>query len=235
MSCRLPLPACRLTTAVLGAAIALGACAIAPARMALPEALAAAPPLAFTGLGFGRSGSFDLAGQTVRFERTADRLSFFDTLSYDRAALRFSIQAAGGAETLAVCKARRVEGTLGMVSGALRPFSLGCDFTGTPAGRLDLVETPAAAGTRAERAGRYSAGSLTLELRSVHELQGTALPLPQAAGYVLWHQGRPVAALELTDTRPLLRRAVDSGPLADAVTHAAVALALLWDPAATAP
>jgi hypothetical protein len=235
MTRRLPRPAGHPAMAALGAALALAACAVTPARMALPEALSAAPPVAFTGLGFGRNGSFDLAGQTVRFERTADRLSFFDALSYDRAGLRFSIQAPGREETRATCRARRVEGTLGIVSGALRPFSLGCDFTGTPAGRLDLVETQAAAGTRAERAGRYTAGSLTLELRSVHELRGSALPLPQAAGYVLWHQGRPVAALELTDTRPLLRRAVDTGPLADAVTQAAVALALLWDPAATTP
>ncbi len=222
----------RWWAAALLAATWLGGCAVTPARLALPEALAGAEALPFDGLNFGRSGSFSIDGQPVRFERGADRFSVFGALSFDRAALSFELAPDTAAAVRASCKARRVEVQRGIVAGALRPFGFTCDMAGATNGRLDISEARSGAGTRAERSGRFSSGGIVLDLRSIHALAGSPLPLETAAGYLLLHDGRPVAALDLTDMRPVLRRL--PGPTAAAATQAALALALLWDPAAMA-
>jgi hypothetical protein len=221
--------------------------------MALPAGLANAQTLMFDGLGFGRSGSFTVAGQPVRFERSADRLSLFQTVVADRAALDFSLAEGTPAELRARCAGRALELQRGSVAVNTRPFALACEMTGAVAGRLELGparSAQAGALQPAPREGRYSAGQVTLALAAVHALQGTPLPLATPAGYVFSHDGQPVAALELTGTRPVLRRLpVQAGPasaqqatpqpalqpaVADAVLHAAVALALLWNPQDTA-
>ena len=73
-----------------------------------------------------------------------------------------------------------------------------------------------------------------IEVRSIHRVQGSALPLAAPVGYEFLQDGRAVAALELTGPTPRLWRPAD-GPLREPVTHAALALALLWDPAGSAP
>ena len=100
--------------------------------------------------------------------------------------------------------------------------------------RLDIDERAGAAGTRQVREGRHSEGDVVLDIRSVHRLQGSPLPLAQPAGYVMSRGGQVVGAVELTDSVPRLWA---TGPAAQqqAVTHAAVALGLLWDPGSMAP
>ena len=92
----------------------------------------------------------------------------------------------------------------------------------------------AGAGTRDERQGRLAAGPVALEVRSIHRVQGSPLTLAAPVGYEFRHDGRAVAALELTGTTPRLWRPAD-GPLREPVTQAALALALLWDPAGSPP
>lgn len=214
----------------LASALLVGGCAaIAPARMALPDTLSAATAEPFEGLRYGREGRFSLAGQPVRYQRGADRLDLFERLGRDRASLRFEVEGAAGA-TRAECIGRRLEGKAGVVGAALQPLTLTCRFDGPQPAQLELTERRANTGVgRDEREGRLTIGNVELELRSVHALQGSPLPLAQPAGYLMLQQGQPVAAIELTGETPVLRRA-PAAP-AEAVTLAALTLGLLWDPA----
>lgn len=204
----------------------LPACAgLPPARMALPEPLAAQAPVVLQGVGGARSGEFALAAERGRFERMADRLTLFDTLAFDRVAARYSTDA-----TRASCRGRQTEGTLGVISGQPRPFELQCSYDGAFAGTLTLRGAAGAAGTQQQRSGRLAAGGVVVDFVSVHRLQGSPLPLSFPAGYWLSVDGRPVGAVELTDTRPRVWLPQGPAPVTAAATHAALTLALLWDP-----
>jgi hypothetical protein len=213
--------------ATLPAALALGACAGLPtARMALPAALAAQPPLTVAGLGGGRTGEFRLAGERGRFERGADRLTVFDTLSFDRVSARYRTD-----QTAATCRGRQTEGSVGVLTGQPRPFEFQCQYEGAFAGQLTLRGQSGAAGTQQQRSGRMTGGGVVVDIVSVHRLQGTSLPLAAPAGYLLSVDGQPVGAVELTDTRPSVWLPPGPAPVSAAVTQAALTLALLWDPA----
>ncbi len=214
----------------LASAMLAAACASPPtARMALPEPLASAPAETFEGLKFGREGRLKLAGHTVRYERGADRLDLFGLIGRDKVSLRFALDGPTGT-TNADCAARRLEGNAGVISAALKPLALSCRFDGAHVAQLELSEHRANSGFgRDERRGRIVSGTAVLDLRSVHELQGTPLSLAQPAGYLMLRDGKPVAALELTGDKPRLHRSRDAP--AEAVTLAALALGLFWDPA----
>lgn len=234
----------RLCAVLLAAG--LGACAVAPARMELPPQLLGADSVPFEGLGFGRSGSFFVAGRAVRFERSADRLSLFGTVGSNRAALEFSVAAGTPAEVHARCTGRGADLQRGSATLQVQPMVLTCEMRGRSSGRLQLGDAPAPRPgllQPASWAGRYTSGPLTIDIAAVHALQGTPMPLDTPAGHVFTHAGRPVAALELTGRRPLLRRlpatsgaaaaaeaAEADAAVADAILHASIALALLWDP-----
>ncbi|HET9820444.1 MAG TPA: hypothetical protein VFQ16_01330 [Burkholderiaceae bacterium] len=221
-------------SAALSAALLGGCAAITVAQMELPAALSGAVPQVFQGLRYGRQGRFDLDGATVRFERSADRLQLFDALSQDKAAVSYTLERAGQLAVRAQCRARRTEVSLGVLVGAARPLHVQCEWSGGATARLDIAERSAAAGTRQEREGRYTEGDTVFEIRSVHRLQGSPLPLAQPAGYVVLRGGQAVGALELTDSVPRLW-AIGPPAQQQSVVHAAVALGLLWDPGAMAP
>lgn len=212
--------------ALLSGAFLLPACAGLPvARMALPEPLAGKAALTLQGLGGGRSGEFMLGGEQGRFERGADRLTVFDTLSFERVTARYST-----ASTRATCRGRQTEGSLGAISGQPRPFEVQCQYDGAFAGNLTLRGSSGAGGTQQQRRGRLAAGGQVVDFVSVHRVQGSPLPLPFPAGYVLTVEGRPVGAVELTDTRARVWLPAGPAPLTAAAMHAALTLALLWDP-----
>ena len=206
----------------------VGCAALPPARMALPEGLETAQALPFEGLGGGRSGRFTHEAREVSFRRMGDALSLFDSLRLDRVAVEFERAGARGR-----CDGRAAGVTLGVLDTPARPLSLHCRFTGTAAGDM-LLEAPrlAAAGTRQAREGQARFGPLVIDIRSVHALQNTPLPLSQPAGYRLTIAGRDVAALDLAAGTPVLRRSpgLDESTRA-ALTQVALALGLLFDPA----
>jgi hypothetical protein len=218
-------PLYRLFAVVLMALAA--ACAALPAaRMALPEPLAAQTASIVSGLGAGRSGAFTIGDESGRFERGADRLVVFDALSFDRVAARYT-----STSTRAACRGRRTEATLGVITGQPRAFEVQCQYEGAFAGQLTLRGANGAAGTQQQRSGRLHAGGVTVDIASVHRLQGTPLPLAFPAGYVLSIDGRPAAAVELTDSQqPRAWLPAEPGPQRVALTHVALTLALLWDP-----
>ncbi len=235
--CRPTLPT--RATAALGllatAVLASGCASIQPARMSLPDGLAtSAEQLPVQGLGGKRRGDFTVGAAQGRFERNADDLSLFEMLDFRRAGARYTLQVAGAAEVEAQCKQRETGAQVGILALPLRPYAVNCQWR--DGARLSLEADPRAARTLHGRQGRFDAAGVQLQLSSVHRLQGSPLPLAQPAGYTLTHQGVVVGAIDLSDTgKPVLWRPPAGQPLHDAVTHAALALALLWDPAASEP
>jgi hypothetical protein len=213
------------------ASLSLVACAVVPsARMVLPADLEVATALPFEGVGGGRSGRFTLEGQEVTFRRMGDVLSVFDRLRLDRVSVEFERAGNKGR-----CDGRAATVTAGVVDTPTQPLVLNCRFTGPVAGELLLKEPRlAGAGIRQEREGRASFGAVVIDIRSEHALAGSPLPLAQPAGYRLMIQGRDVAALDLAGGTPVLRRSasLDEATRA-AVTQAALALGLLFEPAVT--
>lgn len=218
--------------AALMATLALGACASLPAaRIELPDTLATAAPLTLDGsIGVAR-GNFRLGELQGSFERQASRLDLFGRLSQDRALVSYTLQPDG---LRADCKLVGNTATLGALQMPLKRADYACSFSRNGLAlsqRLDLIAEDAAAGTREERRGSFVAGGITLEVQSLHRVQGSPLPLQAPVGYVMRHQGQVVAALDLNDVRPRLwHRAPDAATFA-AVAQAGLALALLWDPA----
>lgn len=89
-----------------------------------------------------------------------------------------------------------------------------------------------ASGTRQSREGRAVLGTLVIGIRSEPALAGSPLPLSHPAGYRLMIAGRDVAAPDLAGGTPVLRRVEGLEPaVRDALTQAALALGLLFDPA----
>lgn len=223
-----------LSRAILPALLPLllGACAaLPPAQMRLPAELAAAVPESLQGLGGAREGRFALGAEGGSFRRGLDRLVVLDALARDRASSSFEWRGADGAAVQANCRGRQVSASAGVLSAHVRPFTLDCRYEGALQARLELAAPRSTVGPRAERQGRFESGGLALELRSVHEVQGSGLPLAAPIGYTLWQQGRAVGAIELNGGTPRLWRPPAGDALHRPVTLAALALAVLWDPA----
>lgn len=205
-----------------------GCAAIREARMAQPAALAGVAEESFGKPGWGRQGEFMLGGQRVSYERGADRLSLFGKLETGRAPLRYTWASPAG-DSSADCKARQVDANVAGVGVAVRPWALGCQWNGQPEASLQMAERTSALG-RSARDGSFRRGDVALDLRSVHLLEGSPLPQADAVGYELLHQGRVVGSLDLSRGVPQLRRPDPATPVGRAVTEAALALALLWEP-----
>jgi hypothetical protein len=224
----------RALLAALSAAV-LAACASLPAaQMALPADLKAVAPEPVQGIGIGRQGEFTVGRERGTFSRGKDRLDIFEIVAFDRASTRYSMTLADGRAVQAACRGRQTTASIGIVTGMPRKFSFECAWTGAVDAHLRIEAPSWIPGTRAERSGRFRLGDVTLDVKSVHEVQGSPLPLEAPIGYTLSHQGRAVGAIELNGTTPRLWRPAGA-PLAEPVTLAAMALALLWDPAGDAP
>lgn len=232
-------PAALHAAALAVAAVALlAACAVPKAaRMERPAALQGLAEERLEGVGAGRSGRWQLAGMEGQFERSADRLSFFDAVARDRATVRLTWRTAAGHSGEMSCKAAQTEVTAGSIQATARPLGVDCTMRAAQADRTERAGTlrlegrAAAAGSRQERSGRWSAGETALDIRSVHRVEGSPLPLEAPFGYVLSRGGTPVAAVELEGTRPRLWRPAEGTAWRDDATVVLVALALLWDPA----
>ncbi len=125
--------------------------------------------------------------------------------------------------------------TVKVLTGQPTPYTVTCEWKGARSAQLTLAAPSWIPGTRAERTGRYTMADVTLELRSVHEVQGGALSLEAPIGYAITYNGQAVGAIEINGTTPRLWRPAVGSPLREPVTLAALAVALLWDPAAGLP
>jgi hypothetical protein len=218
-------------TALALAALTLlitGCASIREARMAQPPSLAGVAEESFGKPGWGRQGEFMLSGERVRYERGADRLSLFGKLETGRAPLRYTWSPLAG-DSIADCKARQADVGVAGVSVTARPWTLSCEWNGRPEASMQLGESASKLG-KAAREGNFRRGDLTLGLRSVHLLEGSPLPQGDAVGYEMVYQGQVVGSLDLSGAVPRLRRPDPATPVGRAVTEAALALALVWDP-----
>jgi hypothetical protein len=209
-------------------ALSLAACGtvIREARMDVPAELTGVAEESFGKVGWGRSGAFTLGAQQVRYERGADRLSLFETYATGRAPLQVWLSGPSGPRE-ASCTARQSEVTAGVLAVPVRPWTLACQW-GRDA-QLQISERRLNVATQA-REGQYRRGDLTLTLRSVHRLAGSALVQPMPTGYEILHDGRAVGSVDLVRGSPVLRRPDPGTPLGQAVTEAALVLALVWEP-----
>lgn len=219
-----PLRALASTAAALLAAACAG---ITVATMELPPALAQAAPVTLQGIGHGRSGRFEFDHGEVSYRRDATQLSLFGLVARGRAAVDVQWRPQGAEARTLRCKARRVEITRPTISATVQGLQQHCD--GDHGVTLTLTERVAAFGARREREGEYRAPGLTLRVQSVHRLQGAALAVEEPAGYLVTHEGRPVAALDLSGGRPRLWRGDLAGALRAAVDETVLVLALAWD------
>ncbi|MBI3346989.1 MAG: hypothetical protein HY020_07230 [Burkholderiales bacterium] len=207
----------------------LAACAtVREARMAVPASVAGVAEESFGKPGWGRQGEFTLHGERVRYERGADRLALFGSLAMGRATLRYTWSPLSGDST-ADCTARQAELTTNSLSATIKPWTLNCQWSGRPDATLQIGEGQVRRG-KLTREGSYRRGELTLGLRSVHLFEGSPLPQTNAVGYEMLYQGTVVGSLDLSGSVPRLRRPDPATPLGRAVTEAALALALVWEP-----
>ena len=231
-----------MRTAILVAllsASALGGCAaIQPARMVLPENLASnAETIPFSGIGGGRTGVFQLGAYSGRFTRSDERLAVFDPL-FERRDGTTDFELSGpdieGSIEVA-CRGRARAVTLGVIRHAVQPMTFSCVLSpaGSSPGELQVQASREGAGGRLtgwEREGHISLGGVSLQIRSVRDVEGSALQLETPIGYVFEHDGMPVGAVE-TNGSPVVRYLPGaSASVKRAVTVGATALALFWDP-----
>jgi hypothetical protein len=223
----------RPAPALLAAAVlSLSACASLPAaQVALPAPLASERPELVEGIGIGRNGSFTVGGVSGTFSRGRDRLELFEIVNWDSATTRYALTLADGTRTDAACKGKAVEVTWRVLAANARPFSFECQWRGDRSAQLAIDAPVLAVGAKAERTGRFTMNGLSLEVRSLHDVQGSPLPLEAPIGYLFSQGGRPVGAIELNGPAPRLWRPAAGEELHEPVTLAALALALLWDPA----
>jgi hypothetical protein len=216
-------------------AVALAGCAAA--QMHLPDSLAAAERIEFDGIGGWRSGAYTAGAYAGRYERSSDRLSYFDTVTESRGHSAFTLAGPDVAEAIVGrCRMRESALDLGLVEVTTRPMAYRCTFTAgarplDAALELQEVTGGGTAATRYERRGRVELGGEVLEIRSVHHLAGTTLPVLTPIGYVFEQQGRAVGAVELNG-RPVLMIVPGASPeLRRTLALAALALGVFWDPA----
>ena len=202
---------------------------IRDARMAQAPSVVGVAVESFGKPGWGRQGEFTLNGQRVRYERGADRLSLFEPLGGNlRTALRLSWAGPTG-DSATVCEAWTSEASANSRSADSKPWVLSCRWGNAPAAMLQIGEGQLHRG-KLSREGAYRRGELTVGLRSVHLHEGSPQPQTAAVGYEMLHQGTIIGSLDLSGSVPRLRRPDPATPLGRAVTEAALALALVWEP-----
>ncbi|WP_298127041.1 hypothetical protein [Brevundimonas sp.] len=224
-------------------ALALGGCAsIQPARMALPQELAStAVTLPVTGIGGGRSGLFRAGSYSGRYSRSDERIALFDPL-FERRDGRTDFELTGpevvGSIRVA-CRAQERTVTLGVLSVETQPMAFGCDISsaGSDRTRLEVRAYREGVGGRLmrhERRGEITLDGASLQIRSVHDVEGSGVQLATPIGYVFELDGIPVGAVEINGS-PVIRHVPEADPsVLRALTVAAIALGLFWDPAESA-
>ncbi len=217
------------------AAMTLPACAIRPAEMARPAALMNASATPIDGIGWGETGAFAVGANRGEFSRSASRLSFFELFNMRDGGANFTLQGADFREGLQVsCTMREHTITLDIVEFKPAPMAYGCDVRANgqlvPA-RFEVQESAPDWTNRQQRRGAVMVDGAVLDIRSVHEMEGSPLPTPAPMGYVFERNGVAIGGVDLNNG-PLMYEA-SGASAADhrAVLLAALALSIFWDPA----
>lgn len=220
-------------------AAALFAAACTPAQMRLPAGLAASGQvLPVDGIGGGNKGRFHVGPWQGSFTRSQTRLALFDALVTNRAGAGFIIEGPGISDTIeADCRMRERIIQIDVLAFTPQRMAYACEFTAEgrafPA-RFELQEARtglADALSRRQRRGEIALGGEVVQFRSVHKIEGSPLELASPIGYVFEKDGREVGAVELNGKPRLILAGRPDEGLSRTITVAALALALLRDPA----
>lgn len=227
-------------TVVALALLAAGCGGIPAAEMRLPPALADAPrqTLPVEGIGGGNNGRFYVGGWQGSFTRFEERIAVFDALVTNRAGAGFAIEGPGISETIeAACAMRERVIEIDVVSFTPSPMAYACEFSADgrafPA-RFELQEVKTGIAddlSRRQRRGEIALGGEVVQIRSVHKIEGSPFEMANPIGYVFEQQGRTVGAIELNGKPRLILADSQNEGLSRTLTIAAMALALLRDPA----
>ena len=128
------------------------------------------------------------------------RHSYGDALVANPVHSQFIIEGPGISWTIeARCGVRESVPAVGVAALNGSPMSYRCDFTADgeaiPA-RLELHEVRSGR-TGRERRGEIALGGQTVQIRSVHQLDGTPIEMATPIGYVFEQYGHPVGALTI--------------------------------------
>lgn len=212
--------------------------------MQLPDDLATrVERLSFDGFGGRNEGNYTLAELAGEFTRIESRWAVADPLyAQNRGKSSFTLSGPGFPSSVAAtCEMRRSSVTVGVVTFDPDKMSYHCDLASGSDAPLLVLGQPkpgdfkARVLARAERRGEARFGGVTLEIQSVHRYDGSRLQSQVPVGYVLAIDGRAVGAVELTDVDPAVYLPVaEAADVREAVIVAALAVAVLRDPASSA-
>ena len=217
------------------AAITLPACAIRPAEMARPAALMNANATPIDGIGWGETGAFAVGQNRGEFSRSASRLSFFEMFNSRDGGATFTLQGVGFQQPVQVsCTMREHTITIDIVEFKPGPMAYGCDVRANgqllPA-RLEVQEAAPDFTNRQQRRGAVMVDGSVLDIRSVHEIDGSPLPTSAPMGYVFERNGVAIGGVDLNNGPLMYETPGASAADHRAVLLAALALSIFWDPA----
>lgn len=217
----------------------LSACAAA--QMQLPAHLAdtASERITFENMSGWRHGRFTAGEYSGGYERGLDRLSLFSLVKLTDGHAEFTVAGPGISSTIeGFCHVRERALTFDDLEFKPGRMAFGCDLSadGRPIpARFELQESReglAAKLTRNARRGEIALAGEIVGFRSVHRIEGGALPVENPIGYVFEQDGREIGALQLNGKPVLILPAGTSLDRRRAMIVASVALATFWDPAA---
>jgi len=219
---------------LLAPALLLAGCA--PAQMRLPQSLATASErIPFDHMGGWTRGHFVAGEYRGSYERGLDRAEL-GILKLTDGFTKFAVEGPGISSTIeGQCGVRQRSLLLSALEITPQPMAFGCDFTaeGLPIpARFELQESrrSAADATRNARRGEIGLAGQVISVRSVHHIEGSALPVMTPIGYVFEQDGRQIGALELNGKPVLILPPGTDLDRRRAMMVASVALATFWDP-----
>ncbi|QWC57907.1 hypothetical protein F7D01_13295 [Erythrobacter sp. 3-20A1M] len=225
-----------LVIALLPAAAACST--IQAAHTRLPAEFGPEPDrIELVGLQGPQTGAYTAGAYSGRYDRYASGTRILGAFAAKNQHAGFSITGPGITPALvADCMMSEQSVQSERVEVLTAPMSYRCTFSqgGEPArATFDLHETNEAAGTSLgyKRDGTFRYAGAAFEIRSEHRLQETALPTAAPNGYVFLRGGRPVGAIDLNGSPQLVLPMGTDEATSRALTIAALATALLWDPA----
>lgn len=221
--------------------LSVAGCSTFPAaQMRLPAAVSAnSDRVPITEMSGWRNGNFAVGDYRGSYRRPLDRLSIARLFERTSGQADFVIEGPGISTTIeSRCDVRERALTLGDVEFKPGRMALRCDFTAEgraiPA-RFELQESRRFGAdilTRNARRGEIGLAGEIVQFRSIHGVEGGALPTEDPIGYVFEQRGRAIGALELNGQPVLIiPRGIDLDRRR-AITVAAIAIATFWDPAA---
>lgn len=231
------------TSLIFAVSLLASACSsLPPAQMRLPPALAQqSAPIPVEGIGGHTNGRFYAGAWQGTYQRSEERLAFFDTFVTNRGHSQFIVEGPGISWTIeARCRMREKVLDFEFAEFTPKPMSYRCDFTAageTIPARFELQEVRSGLGgalSRRERKGEIALGGETVQIHSVHKLDGTPIEMATPIGYVFEQNGQPVGAVEINGTPRLFIADRTDESLSRTIAIGAIALAVFWDPANSA-